>query len=188
FYRVAERGAAQPEIDAATRQEVAEGLGDVLMLRGDYNGAGKYFLLARELAASQVAQARIEGKLGVLAFKRAKVTDAEAALQRALLLRGRRVPARAASLFLATFGLILVQIAHTILPRRLIARRKLDRGEADLLAARIYSRLAYVYWFHRGQLATFWAHLSELNLSERYPPTKELAQACSEHGISVTGL
>jgi two-component system sensor kinase len=56
------------------------------------------------------------------------------------------------------------------------------------LAARLYSRLAYANWFLRGQVATFWAHLNGLNLAERYPPTPELAQACSEHSISVTGL
>jgi signal transduction histidine kinase len=188
FYRIAGRGAAERGTDAATRREVAEGLGDVLMLRGLYQEAGTHLYDARWLAESPATQARIEGKLGELAFKRGDVLAAEAALKRGLLLLGRRVPARFASLLLSTIALTLLQALHTILPRRLIARRKLEHGEADLLAARLYSRLAYVYWFHRGQMATFWAHLAELNLTELYPPTREQAQACSEHAVSVTGL
>ena len=45
-----------------------------------------------------------------------------------------------------------------------------------MLAIRLYSRLAHLYWFHRGTVPSLWAHLRELNLAERYPPTPELAQ------------
>jgi signal transduction histidine kinase/tetratricopeptide (TPR) repeat protein len=188
FYRIAVRGAAEADSDAATRRDAAEGLGDVLMLRGRYDEAGTQLLEARRLAESAAAQARIEGKLGELAFKRGDVLAAGEALTRALLLLGRRVPVGFAAMLVSALGQALVQLAHTLLPRRLIARRRLANGESDLLAARLYSRLAYAFWFSRGQIATFWAHLSELNLTERYPPTREQAQACSEHGISVTGL
>ncbi len=187
FYRIAERGAADESAGMAARRKVAEGLGDVLLMRGRYDEAGASLARARALAESAVQRAAIEGKLGELAFKRGDVRSASEALERALRLLGRRVPARPAML-VATMWQALVQIAHTILPRRLVARRRLEDGEADLLAARVLSRLAYANWFLRGQLATFWAHLSELNLAERYPPTRELAQACSEHAISVTGL
>jgi len=57
-----------------------------------------------------------------------------------------------------------------------------------LLAARLYSRLAYAYWFQRDPIAVLWTHLRHLNLAERYPPTRELAQAYSEHGVAMTLL
>ena len=55
-----------------------------------------------------------------------------------------------------------------------------------LLAIRIYSRLAYVYWFNSGRVPCGWAHLREMNLAERYPPSAELAQAYSEHAPVTT--
>jgi signal transduction histidine kinase len=188
YYRIAARGVGDESVDAGTRRRVAEGLGDVLLMRGRYPEAGACFTQARALGTSSVERAAIEGKIGELAFKRGDVRAASEALERALRILGRRVPSRLPALVAATLVQALVQWAHTLLPRRWVARRRLEDGEADLLAARIYSRLAYASWFLRGQVATFWAHLSELNLAERYPPTRELAQACSEHAISVTGL
>jgi two-component system sensor kinase len=192
FYRIAERGAEQQapggELSEAARSTVAEALGDVLLMRGRYDEAAERFARARAASRSPVAQATIDGKLGELAFKRGDVRGAAEALERALRLLGRRVPTRPASVGVGVLWQAIVQVIHTLLPERLVARRRLEDGEADLLAARLLSRLAYASWFFRGQAATFWAHLSELNLAERYPPTRELAQACSEHAISVTGL
>jgi signal transduction histidine kinase/tetratricopeptide (TPR) repeat protein len=188
YYRIAERGAEHDTVGADTRRQVAEALGDVLLLRGRYDESGVYLSRARALATSPTAQAAIDAKIGELAFKRGDVRAAADALERALPLLGRRVPRSPATMALSTLWLVLVQVAHTLLPRRLVARRDIEDGGADLLAARIFSRLAYANWFLRGQMATFWAHLSELNLAERYPPTRELAQAYSEHSISVTGL
>ena len=54
------------------------------------------------------------------------------------------------------------------------------------VAIRMYSRLAYVYWFSAGKIPCAWAHLREMNLAERYPPTPELAQAYSEHAPVMT--
>src|SRR5262249_38282775 len=47
-------------------------------------------------------------------------------------------------------------------------------------------RLAYAYWFGRGRIPSLWAHLREMNLAERYPPTLELAQAYSEHAPAMS--
>jgi two-component system sensor kinase len=188
FYRIAERGAAAEGVGDGTRQEVAEALGDVLLLRGRYDEAEARLVRARALAGSAIEQAAIEGKLGELAFKRGDVCAASDALERALRLLGRRVPAGRPAVILAMLWQAAVQAAHGLLPRRFVERGRPDEREADLLAARVLSRLAYAYWFRRGQAATFWAHLSELNLAERHPPSRELAQSCSEHAISVTGL
>jgi tetratricopeptide (TPR) repeat protein len=68
-----------------------------------------------------------------------------------------------------------------------VGRRAISAGAADLLAA-LYSRLGYAYWHQRDPIACLWTHLRHLNLAERYPPTRELGQAYSEHGVAMTLL
>jgi tetratricopeptide (TPR) repeat protein len=77
---------------------------------------------------------------------------------------------------------------HTYLPALFLARRDLAGAETELTAIRVYSRLSYVYWFVGGKVPCLWAHLRQLNLAERYPPTAELAQAYSQHAPVMTIL
>ena len=183
-YRIAERGAAGA--GAKARRLVAEGLGDVLMLRGQYEAAARQLQLAGQLADDVVDRAEIEGKLGELAFKQGDVTHASEAVERAVRLLRRRMPRRQAGYLLSAIAEIVVQVLHTLAPRLFLARRRPDDARAELLAVRLYSRLAYIYWFQRGRIPCLWAHLREMNLAERYPPSLELAQAYSEHAPVMT--
>jgi signal transduction histidine kinase/tetratricopeptide (TPR) repeat protein len=185
-YRIAERGAEGA--DANTRYRIAAGLGDVLMLRGRYEEAQQQLELAQSLANDRVEQARIWSKLGELAFKRGKGDEGNAALEKGLKLLGRWVPDSNALRALGAVWELAVQAGHTLLPQVWLARRPLENSEEDLLAVHLYSRLAYGYWYHRGRMAVLWAHLRELNIAERYPPTPELAQAYSEHSPVATVL
>jgi PAS domain S-box-containing protein len=178
-YRIAERGARGG--DPATRSRVAEGLADVLMLQGRYDEVEEHLQLARELAGDRVVQARVEGKRGELAFKRGEMGSAIASLEQGLRLLGKRVPRWSASFLMLCCWEVLVQVLHSLLPRLFLARRPLAGADTELLVIRLYSRLAYAYWFERGRVPCLWAHLREMNLAERYPPTPELAQAYSEH-------
>ncbi|MEW6583201.1 MAG: AAA family ATPase, partial [Actinomycetota bacterium] len=181
-YRIAARGAA----DADARRAVAEGLGDVLMLRGRYAAAQAELERARTLAGTAAQRAEIDGKLGELAFKRGDVGSASDAYERALRLLECRVPRGRVGFAAAALWEVAVQVAHTLLPRLFLARRTLDGADRELLVIRLYSRLAYPYWFARGAVPTLWAHLRGMNLAERYPPTAELAQAYSEHAPVMT--
>ncbi|HJV09722.1 MAG TPA: hypothetical protein VJ653_08570, partial [Acidimicrobiales bacterium] len=183
-YRIAERGVTAG--DANARRQVAEGLGDVLMLRGLYEQAAAQLETASRLADDVVDRAEIEGKLGELAFKRGDVTTASEAVERAVRLLGRRMPRRTAGYLVSAIGEIVVQLFHTLLPRLFLCRRSREGARAELLAVRLYSRLAYIYWFQRGRVPCLWAHLREMNLAERYPPSAELAQAYSEHAPVMT--
>jgi signal transduction histidine kinase/tetratricopeptide (TPR) repeat protein len=183
-YRIAERGARAAGEDVRFR--VAEGLGEMLMLRGRYDEAERRLDEARALARGDRARAAIGGAQGELAFKRGDVARAAAAIERALADLGRPVPRRRAAVFLGALGEVLVQALHTAFPRVFLARRRREDAGADLLAARLYSRLAYAYWFSAGRLRCLWAHLRGLNLAERYPPGPELAQAYSEHAPVMT--
>ena len=183
-YRIAERGVAGADDD--TRRQVAEGLGDVLMLRGVYEEAAAQLQVAGRLASDDVHRAEIEGKLGELAFKRGDVATASDAVERAVRLLGRRMPRHSIGFLLSALGEIVVQLLHTLAPRLFVGRRRPEQAGAELLAVRLYSRLAYIYWFQRGRIPCLWAHLREMNLAERYTPSAELAQAYSEHAPVMT--
>ena len=183
-YRIAARGVTRG--DDRARRQVAEGLGDVLMLRGHYDQAAAQLQIAAELADDVVDRAEIEGKLGELAFKQGDVATASRAVENAVRLLGRRMPKGNAGFLVSAVFEIVVQLFHTLLPRLFLARRRPEGARAELLAVRLYSRLAYIYWFQRGRVPCLWAHLREMNLAERYPPAAELAQAYSEHSPVMT--
>jgi signal transduction histidine kinase/tetratricopeptide (TPR) repeat protein len=185
-YRIAERGAGAAI--PAIRLCIAEGLGDVLMLRGRYDEAAAQFERARELASSDLSTAQIEGKLGDLAFKRGDVTKAAQALERGLRRLGRWIPRGPLAALVMCLWEAGVQALHTLFPRLFVGRRPRAGAERELLAIRLHSRLAHVYWFARGKIPCAWTHLRGMNLAERYPPTAELAQAYSEHAPVATML
>ena len=178
-YRITERGATNA--DLAARYRIAEGLGDVLMLRGRYEEAARQTEAARELAEGDVAKARIEGKLSEIAFKRGDIKTAIEANERALELLGHKVPLWWVGIFFKLALEAFVQVLHTILPGLFVARKKLEGAEKQLLTVHLHNRLAYCYWFGKGKIPCLWAHLRGMNMAERYPPTLELASAYSTH-------
>jgi two-component system sensor kinase len=185
-FRIAERG-LEPS-DRVTRLTVTQGLGDVLMLRGQYDEAAASYAEALALTTDGQSRAAISLRLGELAFKRGDVVESITHLEGGLRSLRRRVPGSNFAFVVGAVWEVLVQAMHTVLPRRLIQRRSLVGAEATFMAARIYSRLAYSYWFARGKMPTGWAHLREMNILERYPPTLELAQAYSEHAPVATTI
>lgn len=186
-YRIAERGLTRA--DEGVRFAVAKGLGEVLMLRGRYAESARAFEIALALARSELARAEVEGQLGELAFKCGDVRTAGQRIEQALWRLGRRTPRWSIMYLIFLLWEVVIQILHTLLPNRFLARRSLAGAERERLVMRLYSRLAILYWFHRGTVPALWAHLRELNLAECYPPTPELAQAYSEHapGMSLLG-
>jgi diguanylate cyclase (GGDEF)-like protein/PAS domain S-box-containing protein len=186
-YRIAERAAADGD-DATLQARIAEGLADVLTLAGDYGEATRQFIRALSLCPDPVGRAVLDGKLGDVAFKTGDHAVARQHLERALRDLGGRVPRPGIGMVVAAVKEVLVQAFHTLLPSLFLGRRRGDdpRAEREFLAIRLYSRLAYVYWFCAGKVPCAWAHFREMNLAERYPPTPELAQAYSEHAPVMT--
>ncbi len=78
--------------DARQRFRLAVGLGEVLLLRGRYEEASREFQMAVPLADGNLARARIEGKLGELAFKQGDMRTASDLLEKAIGLLGRSLP------------------------------------------------------------------------------------------------
>jgi PAS domain S-box-containing protein len=183
-YRVAERSAGTAP--RSTRRLVAEGLGDVLTLRGAYDEATDRFRKALKLTEDRVERAGIEGKLGDVSFKCGDMVGARDHLEGALRQLGARMPRTMVGLVLALVWELLVQVVHTVAPARFVGRKPLEEAGNQIHAIRMYSRLAYVYWFHSGKVRCGWAHLREMNLAEQYGPSLELAQAYSEHAPVMT--
>ena len=183
-YRIAERGSGTA--DKATRYQIAAKLGDVLLLRGRYDEAGQLFEAAAALADGPLAHAQVQGKLGELAFKRGDMDRAVERFEKALRLLGRYVPRRKWLSFVLLAWESLAQLLHTWLPALFVHRRKQPPSEAERLMLRLFSNLAHGCWYCRSVILGMWAHLRGLNLAERYPPTRELAQAYSEHAPAMT--
>ncbi|HEY3352797.1 MAG TPA: ATP-binding protein [Polyangia bacterium] len=184
-YRIAERSSAVA--DPATRGRVAEALGEVLMLRGRYGEALVALGLARSLARGRLDEARVESKLGALAFNRGEMRAACEAFERALRLLGRHVPGGWLSLRAMLGRELVEQVLHTVRPARCLGVRG-PADETELLAMRLYEQLARAYWFRRGVVPSAWAHLYGMNLAEHYTPSAELAQIYSAHAPIVSSV
>jgi len=183
-YMIAERGAAAATLEL--RYRVTEGLGQVLMLRGQYERAGRKFEEAESLADSTFHRAEIRGKLGELAFKRGDMDGAVGCFETALRMLGKFVPSQLIVLFLMASWEGFVQILHTALPKWFVHRRGRLPNAEERLTLRLLSHLAHGYWYSRGTVHVMWAHLRNLNVAERYLPTPELAQAYAEHAPGLT--
>lgn len=184
LFRIAGRADAA---DTATRFRVAEGLGDVLMLRGQYLGATENLEAASLLTEGDTELARIQGKLGEVAFKQGDMEAAIAGLEQALRLLGEWTPQHKLTVGVSLVKEAFVQTLHSLFPGR-IARRTRTATETELTIIRLFNKLAYANWFVRGAVPCLRAHLRELNIAERYAPTLELAQACSTHAPAMSLL
>lgn len=187
-YRMAARGADGAE--APVRFRVAEGLGEVLLTRGRYEEAAEQLTVARSLAKGSVPTARVDGKLGYVAFKAADMASAQRHFENGLRELGNPTPSNNFTQTLALLKEGVAQVLHTYLPAQFKERRAADTEEhrLDLLRARLYDGLAYPYWFKKGPVPTLWTHLRHMNLAERYPKSKELGRAYAMHGVMMTAI
>ena len=151
------------------------------MLRGKYAEAADQFEVARQLVSATDDQARIEAKIGILAFKGGDNKTSSQALERSLRLLGRRIPSHTAGVLPLLIGEVIVQTLHTMFPKLFLARRTLQGAEKELLAADLHVHLTRAYFFERGKVPCLWSHLRSVNLAERYPPTPELGFAWASH-------
>lgn len=187
-YGIALRGCAK--MAAAMQLRVHEGLGDILMLRGRYDEAEEQFDAARALAKGDTTIARVDGKLGELSFKRGDQKTATEHIERALTALGHKPPISDVGVFACLAKEGMTQVLHSMFPGTFTGRRDLnsDRARTDLLTVHLCGRLSYAYWFSRSLNATVWAHLRQMNLAERYPPTLELGQAYSLHAPIMSAI
>ena len=184
-YKIALRGAK----NNAECHRIMEGLGDVLMLRGRYDEADKWFEDASQLAEPGFPQAQIRAKIGELYFKRGDMLAAIESFNEALRLQGYFVPRGTLPLAMMVAWEAVVQVLHTMLPFLFLHRVKRQPDRSECLAMRLLSYMAHGCWYSKKQLLMLWSHLRNINMGEKYLPSGALAQAYSEHGpaMSVVG-
>jgi serine/threonine protein kinase len=187
-YRIALRGSSHA--DPAICFRVREGLGGLLMARGKYALAEEQLQAALALAKGNHAQARIEGKLGFLEFKRGAMGNVARHVERAFGLVGERSPKSRIGQVMALLKEVIVQVLHTYMPHRYVGRKSVDtpQGQRDLFCAPLYEVLSLACWFVSGPVPLLLAHLKHMNLAERYPPSTDLAKAYSFHAVVITAL
>lgn len=183
-FRVAEN--ASDDAPAHIQFRIANGLGDVLMLRGKYEEAEHRLTKAHEVAADDIVRAKTDRKLGELAFKRGRLQEAAEILETALRNMGRWVPRTLVGYTAGVAWEGWVQLLHTLLPSVFVHRRNEIPTGMERVRIGLMSRLAYLNWFARGVAPTLWAHLAEMNRAEIYLPSLELAQAWSEHAPALS--
>ena len=182
-YLIALRSCAA--LDREPGFDILNGMGEVLMLRGRYLEAQPLFEVALRCADSPLAAAEISLKLGELAFKRDDKDVAVQFWESALRKLGGQLP-RNWLMPLYTLKEIGVQALHSLLPGKFVRGRHDEATLRDRLEWRLYSRLAYGYWYLKGKLPLLYVHLRGMNLAEGFAPTAELAQAYSEHAPAMS--
>jgi two-component system sensor kinase len=110
------------------------------------------------------------------------IVDFEAGLK----LLGRKIPRWTWIACLAAAWEVLVQACHTMFPTLLLQRLRRSPNDAERLTLRLFSNFAHCCWYSRSKILGFWGHLRGMNLGERFYPSRELAQAYSEHAPAMT--
>lgn len=183
-FRVAELAISEAERNVQFR--IANGLGDVLMLRGKYEEAEHRFTSAHQFAEDDLVRIKTDRKLGELAFKRGRLQEAAEILETALRNMGCWIPRTITGYLAGVAWEGWVQLLHTLLPNLFVHRLNGIPTGSERVRISLMSRLSYLNWFARGAIPTFWSHLAEMNRAEKYLPSLELAQAWSEHGPAMT--
>jgi len=166
---------------------IMTGLGEVLMLRGQYEEALGLFSRARGEASDGIEEASVEARICETIFKQGDTGQARAALHKGLARLGVRVPPCEAEAFLRAPWEILVQLIHNLFPGLFLGKKSLEGADRDLIICRLLNQLGYVNWMDRaGIFSLFWSNFKALNLIERYPPTMERAHTYSSHGPGMT--
>ena len=167
--------------DRQTSLKVWEGLGEIELLAGGYDAAAINLARALELAKPGLEMARVQQKIGELAFKRGRFVAAATEYEQALAMTGIRVPSNTITMLIGLIYQTICQLVHTLVPANWIARNG-PPSDLDCLRLQTLSRLSHVYWFSRHKLWTLGNHLRSLNMAERFAPSATLAAVYSEHG------
>ena len=182
-YRIAER--ARQFATPAIRFEIAEGLGDVQMLRGNYAAAEDQFNRAAQLAESDESRAEVCCKRGELAIKRGDMHAALAQFHLGLETVGYSTPGTRLEVAARLTWEVLVQVVHTLFGRWLLHRKQRSPSDRERVALRLFSGFSHACWYCRSLPLAMWAHLRGMNRGETYLPSLELAQAYSDHAPAM---
>lgn len=175
------------EGDTRLVYRVTKGLGEVLMLLGEYQAALAQFRTARSCAENDLEIVDVEARIGETIFKLGDTSAAGHALEEALSRLGYSTPRSESTAFFVVIWQLCIQCLHTLFPRFFLYKRSPQGTDKLLAQCRLLNQLTYVLWYDEGSLFKILAvHLRNLNLIETYKPTLELAHTYSCHGPAMT--
>ncbi|MET8249157.1 AAA family ATPase [Streptomyces sp. NPDC005202] len=189
-FKISEAGLQLLEsVSELDRFRVYSGLGAVHMLLGNYDLAAKELSVAYDAANALdgIESARVATLLGELAFKTGRLEDAADWMKQGMRHLGLRVPDRSWAAAVSCVG-ELGLLALGLCPRRLRPGRKGAGSERARLAARIYNRLVYEWWFARSPVWVVWGMLRTLRISRAGGSMRERSQAYSTAAVCIAGL
>ena len=189
-YLIANRALDYANASRETQFEVKHGLGEVLMLMGEYSQAQQEFQVALSLADGKLDQAQVLGFLAETARKSGDLKFAAESYEAALELLGNPVPKTVLSVNLRLVWEIFIQVRNSLFPTLFLHQIKRLPDDTERLSSRMLSGLAHTYWYISSKNRTLWAHFRGMNLCERFLPSLELANAYAEHApcMSLAGL
>lgn len=170
-----------PSDDTALRLEVLEDFGDVLSLTGQYESAATSYEEVLDKVRDPLVQARLQGKIGDLFFRRGMNESAIHHMSQGLHSLGIRIPTSKPGIWLSIIKHLVILSARHHLPT-LFRRPGPERQEKLRAAIKILHSLAYaLYFLDRNR--TLEVHLRQLCLAESLGESRELAHTYSSHGV-----
>jgi two-component system sensor kinase len=174
--------------DDHDKLRIYEGLGTVHMLVASYDLAAEKLTAAYEVARSLpgTESARVATLLGELAFKTGRFEDAARWMHQGMQHLGLRVPRRT-STAVASSVVELAILFVTWVGRQVRSPATSAGAERARLAARIYNRLGYEWWFSRSPIWVRWAMLRGLRFGQASGITRERAYSTAMAAVAISG-
>jgi two-component system sensor kinase len=176
-------------VDLGDRFRIYEGLGTVQMLLGEYDVAELHLSSAQVLAADMAGleSARLAMLRAELAFKTGRLDEAARWMRRALEELGLRLPTSHGTAWCASLSELL-RVPWAITTSRLRRGRTPYAEERSWLAARIYNRIVYEWWFVRSPIWLALGMLRAVRHSFTSGSARERSQVYSSAGVCIAGL
>ena len=185
-YAIANRNVGQ-SMDAL-RFRIARGQGRSLSLIGQYNEALSAMEGAELSTSDPFQQSQILGLRAEINHKLGNIAQGVALYSSALRKLGYWVPESLFGLLLGLTRESLIQVLHSVLPKRLYSRDRAPTPSDDL-AIELANRNSIVSYYFNG-LRMVWTHIKGVNIAETYRESIGLAYAYGLHPapMSVAGL
>ncbi len=171
------------KISESMRLTIAEGLADVLLLRGKYTETLEWLDKGASLSKEPLDKARIQEKISVTYYKRGETGPAIRSVLKGLAYIGRTPPQWALTTIINTLWELFIQFLHTLFPRLFIGTAKAPLTALQRQEIRLLEEMLYPLYFECRAIDGMNIHLKALNLVERYGSCPDLARAYAEHGM-----
>ncbi|NJN67869.1 MAG: AAA family ATPase [Chloroflexaceae bacterium] len=136
---------------------------------------------------SRVQRSHLERQLGEACIGLGQLPESRTHLEKAAILLGEAIPTNSLLLTTRMMREVLRQALHRLIPTRTFAPSS-EAGMVMREAAHTYGLLMRIYFFANETLAALYASLRCLNLAERAWPSRWLAYAYANMGITMGSI